>query len=153
MNALDKGSCIFLLGLSVLVGLMSLKLGIGGLELMGAGFMPFLASILLFVLTLFVFIKGLRTKQGGEEKTHLTWEALEKPLKLVMGLIVYAFLLMPLGYLITTFLFVFFMFNMMQPQKWRMDLVFAALVAAASFVLFDTLLSVRLPPGILTMFR
>ena len=153
MNALDKGSCIFLLGLSVLVGLMSLRLGIGGLELMGAGFMPFLASILLFVLTLFVLIKGLRTKQGGEEKTHLTWKELEKPIKLVMGLIVYAFLLMPLGYLITTFLFVFFMFNMMQPQKWRMDLVFAALVAAASFVVFDTLLSVRLPPGILTMFR
>ena len=153
MNALDRGSCIFLLGLSVLVGLMSLRLGIGGLELMGAGFMPFLASILLFVLTLFVLIKGLRTKQGGEEKTHLTWKELEKPIKLVMGLIVYAFLLMPLGYLIVTFLFVFFMFHMMQPQKWRTDLVFAALVAAASFILFDTLLSVRLPPGILTMFR
>ncbi len=153
MNALDRGSCIFLLGLSVLVGLMSLRLGIGGLELMGAGFMPFLASILLFVLTVIVLIKGLRTKQGGEEKTRLTWKALEKPLKLVVGLIGYAFLLMPLGYLIVTFLFVFFMFTMMQPQKWRMDLVFAALVAAASFVLFDTLLSVRLPPGILTMLR
>jgi len=153
MNALDRGSCIFLLGLSVLVGLMSLRLGIGGLELMGAGFMPFLASILLFVLTFIVLVKGLRTKQGNEEKTHLTWKELEKPLKLVAGLIGYAFLLMPLGYLIVTFLFVFFMFTMMQPQKWRMDLVFAALVAAASFVLFDTLLSVRLPPGILTMLR
>ena len=153
MNALDRGSCIFLLGLSVLVGLMSLRLGIGGLELMGAGFMPFLASILLFVLTFIVLIKGLRTKQNGEKKPHLTREALEKPHKLVAGLIVYALLLMPLGYLITTFLFVFFMFNMMQPQKWRMDLVFAALLAAASFILFDTLLSVRLPPGILTMFR
>ena len=70
MNALDRGSCIFLLGLSVLVSLMSLRLGIGGLELMGAGFMPFLASILLFVLTIIVLIKGLRTKQGGEEKSH-----------------------------------------------------------------------------------
>ena len=153
MNALDRGSCIFLLGLSVLIGLMSLRLGIGGLELMGAGFMPFLASILLFVLTLFVLIKGLWTKHGGEERSHLTWAELEKPLKLVAGLIGYAFLLMPLGYLIVTFLFVFFMFHMMQPQKWRLDLVFAALIAAASFILFDTLLSVRLPFGILAMFR
>jgi len=153
MNALDRGSCIFLLGLSVLIGLMSIRLGVGGLELMGTGFMPLLASILLFVLTVIVLVKGLWThqKQDSEKQRHLTWEELERPLKLVVGLFVYAFLLLPLGYLITTFLLVFFMFNMMQPEKWRKDLLFAALVAAASFVLFDTLLSVRLPSGILTV--
>lgn len=155
MNILERSSCVFLLGLSVLIGLMSIRLGVGGIELMGAGFMPLLASILLFVLTFIVFVQGLgKTKKtDGEVRNKLRREELAKPLMLVGGLIVYAFFLMSFGYLIMTFLFVFFLFFMMQPKKWRMDLLFAALVSILSFILFDTLLSVRLPAGILTMIR
>jgi hypothetical protein len=35
----------------------------------------------------------------------------------------------------------------MQPKKWRLDLFFAALVSALTFLLFDVVLRVRLPAG------
>ena len=49
MKRLNLGSCIFLMGISVLVGYMSLQLGIGRLEDMGPGFMPLLASVGFFL--------------------------------------------------------------------------------------------------------
>jgi putative tricarboxylic transport membrane protein len=154
MNALDRGSCIFLLAFSIFIGLLSLQLGIGGLELMGAGFMPFLASILLFLLSSIVLIKGWRGKQKqAGDGSHSYWEEMNKPLMLIGALIVYAFFLKLLGYILMTFVLVYFLFFMMQPKKWRMDLFFAALVSILSFVLFDNWLNVRLPAGLLTMIR
>ena len=154
MNALDRGSCIFLVAFSVLIGFLSLQLGIGGLELMGAGFMPFLASILLFLLSLIVLIRGLWAgEKRASEKSRPKWEEMKKPLMLVGGLIVYAFLLKLFGYILMTFALVYFLFFMMQPKKWRIDLFFAALVSILSFILFDAWLSVRLPAGVLTMIR
>jgi uncharacterized membrane protein YhaH (DUF805 family) len=154
MNTLDRGSCIFLLAFSVFIGLLSLELGIGGLELMGAGFMPFLASILLFLLSLIVLITGLcAVEKRAIEKSRPKWEEMKKPLMLVGGLIVYTFLLKLFGYIVMTFALVYFLFFMMQPKKWRTDLFFAALVSVLSFLLFDVLLRVRLPAGVLAILR
>lgn len=142
------------MGFSVLIGVMSIELGIGGLDLLGRGLMPFLSAIVLFVLSLIVLVRGLwKGKKRVVERRRFSRQQLEKPVLFVTGLIVYAFLLMPLGYLITTFGLIFFMFFMMQPKKWRTDLFFAALASALSFIFFDVLLKVHLPAGILTMLR
>lgn len=151
MDKIERISCIFLLGFSVFIGYFSIHLGIGELNLLGAGFIPFLAAILLFVLSIIVLIKGFFEKdkqEGHKEPLHL--EEVKKPLMLLGGLIMYAILLVPLGYPVTMFLFVFFMFFIMQPKKWKTDLPYAALVSIVSFVLFNVLLDVPMPFGILT---
>jgi putative tricarboxylic transport membrane protein len=154
MSGLERGACLFLMGFSILFGVMSLKLGIGGLNLLGRGLMPFLSSIVLFVLSLIVLIGGV-SKGKGREVTigRLGAQELAKPILFVGGLVAYAFFLVRLGYLVMTFGLVFLLFFMMQPKKWRMDLFFAALVSVLSFLLFDVVLRVRLPAGILTGLR
>ena len=151
MNTLERIGCIFLVGFSIFIGFFSIRLGIGGLDLLGAGFLPFLAAILLFVMSLTVLTKGFLEKPEIEgQKNPLHLGEFKKPLMLVVGLIMYAILLKPLGYPITMFLFVFSMFVMMQPKKWKADLFIAALISIVSFVLFNVLLNVPLPFGILT---
>ncbi len=68
---------------------------------------------------------------------------------LVAALIVYALFFKTVGYPVMTFLLVYFLFFMMQPQKWKTDVFWAALVAGLSFLLFDVWLRVALPWGIL----
>ena len=154
MSGLERGACIFLMGFSVLFAVMSLELGIGGLNLLGRGLMPFLSSIVLFVLSLIVLIRGLAKGKGPEVTSgKLGAQELTKPVLFVGGLVAYALLLVPLGYLMITFGLVFLLFFMMQPKKWPMDLFFAALVSVLSFLLFDVVLRVRLPDGILTGLR
>ncbi len=68
---------------------------------------------------------------------------------LIGALIVYVYFLRTVGFPIMTFLLVYVLFVMMQPEKWRLDLFYAALVSAATFLFFDVVLKVRLPAGIL----
>ncbi|MFB3884814.1 MAG: tripartite tricarboxylate transporter TctB family protein [Thermodesulfobacteriota bacterium] len=147
MRRLNVASYIFLMGIAVWVGYLSFELGVGHLELMGSGFMPFLASVVLFFLSLLVFVTEVR--KGKEEGGHsIHWTDLEKPILLVVGLTGYALILKTFGYLITTFLLMFFMFFMTGPKRWRKDIVIAAIVVILSYVIFDNLLQMQLPAGI-----
>ena len=136
--------------LAIFTGVISIQLGVGGLDLMGTGFMPLLASILLFALSLIDFISNL-VKGGSrkKDKKGLTLRDLTKPAVLIGALIVYVYFLRYVGFPIMTFLLVYVLFVMMQPEKWRLDLFYAALVSAATFLFFDVVLKVRLPAGIL----
>lgn len=149
MKGLNQGSCVFLMGIAVLIGYMSLQLGIGHLELMGAGFMPFLASIVLFSLSLSVFIMEMKGAEKEEKKSFpMQWSDLKNPILLVVGLIGYALILKTFGYLITTFLLMFFMFFMTGPQKWRKDIAIAVTIAILSYIIFDKWLRLPLPSGV-----
>jgi putative tricarboxylic transport membrane protein len=148
MQRANQVSSLFLMVFSIFVGIISIQLGVGGLDLMGSGFMPGIASILLLVLSLIEFISSLakgRTRKG--DKKGPTLGELAKPAMLIGALIVYAYFLNSIGFPIMTFLLVYVLFVMMQPKKWRLDLFFAVLVSALTFLLFDVVLRVRLPAG------
>ncbi len=137
------------MGMAAWIGYMSIQLGIGHLELMGAGFIPFLASVLLFLLSLSACILEMKGSTKGEKKrSHMEWGDLKKPILLVIGLIGYALLLKIFGYLVTTFFLMLLMFFMTGAQKWRKDIAIAATVVILSYILFDQWLQVRLPAGI-----
>jgi hypothetical protein len=136
--------------LAIFTGVISIQLGVGGLDLMGTGFMPLLASLLLFALSLIDFISNLvKAGSGKKDKKGLTLRELTKPAILIGALIVYAYFLSKVGFPVMTFLLVYVLFVMMQPKKWRLDLFYAALVSSVTFLFFDMALKVRLPAGIL----
>ena len=142
MQRANQVSSLFLIAFSIFVGLISIQLGVGGLDLMGSGFMPGIASILLFVLSLTEFISSLaKGNKKREDKRGPTSGELTKPAMLIGALIVYAYFLNSIGFPIMTFLLVYVLFVMMQPKKWRLDLFFAALVSALTFLLFDVVLT------------
>lgn len=149
MRWLNRISSLFLIGFSVVICWASIKLGIGKPGTPGPGFLPFFSSFLLFLLSLVVFAKDLiRTDKGEEEKPSLTRENLKKPIGLVVMLSGYTFLLNIFGYIITTFPLMFLMLFMLDPKKWRMQIIIAAIVTSLSFFLFCKWLQVGLPTGI-----
>ena len=150
MQRANQISSLFLMILAMFTGVISFQLGVGGLDLMGSGFMPLLASALLFALSLIDFISSImRGRPGKNEKKGPTLGELAKPAILIGALIVYVYFLNSVGFPIMTFLLVYVLFVMMQPKKWRLDLFYAALVSAVTFLFFDVALKVRLPAGIL----
>ncbi len=149
MKWLNRISNLSLIGFSVLIVFLCVELGIGNPQSPGPGFMPSLAAVLLFSLSLLTIIFDIKGSVKEEEgKSSLRWEDLIKPFSLVASLIGYAFLLNILGYLVTTFLVLFVLFSITEPQKWRKDMVIAAIVATLSFLVFDKWLHVQLPSDI-----
>ena len=149
MKWLNRASHLSLMGFSVLIFFFCVRLGIGKPQSPGPGFMPLLAAVLLFCLsfaTIIVESRGAADDEG--RKSSLGLKELTKPVCLVISLIGYAFLLNVLGYPVATFLLLFTLFSVTEPQQWRKNLLIAALVAVLSFLVFDKWLRVQLPDGI-----
>ena len=154
MKWFHRGSSLFLMAFSVLIFTSSLKLGVGDVQNPGPGFMAFLASILLFCLSLVVLIRNLviswrNPKDEGEGETGslIRWERFKKPLFLGIALAAYASVLELIGFLIATFILMYIMIVTYESKKWYKDLLIAVLVAGVSFIVFDRWLQVRLPSG------
>jgi hypothetical protein len=149
MKWLNLTSSIFLVCLSVVICLASIKLGIGELRNPGMGFMPFLASSLFFFLSLVVLIMDFAGRyESGNKETLLTRKKLQKPIILVIGLSGYIFLLNIFGFILMTFLLIFLMLFIFDPQKWYMHIVIGGIAANLSFLIFCKWLQVPLPTGI-----
>lgn len=146
---MNRISNIFLLGFSVLILSLSLKLGIGNVQKPGPGFVPFLTSILLLSLSSLIFIKEIRgSAEDGGKISFIKWENLTKPINLMIALIGYTFLFETLGYLISTFLLMLAMFIIYEAKRWHVQMITAAIIVSLSFLLFYVWLRVPLPTGL-----
>ncbi len=148
MKRLDHITSLFLIALSLLILISSVQLGIGNLRKPGAGFIPFLASVLVFCLSVAVFMMGWKRPPGEEKRSTVGWQNAAKMVLLVVGLCIYISFLKVLGYLIVASLLMFVMFFIFDPKKWYMHIVSALVVAGVSFAVFRGL-GVQLPTGIL----
>ncbi|MEI9475000.1 MAG: tripartite tricarboxylate transporter TctB family protein [Deltaproteobacteria bacterium] len=149
MKWLNGISDLSLLGFSVFIFILSLKLGIGKIQSPGPGFMPSVVSVILFFLSLCAFVSRVKEPVKDEGKGRfMRWDYLRKPFALLAALIGYALVLDFLGYVISAFLLMFMLFVIAEPQRWRKDLAIAAIVAALSYIVFNRWLGVQLPTGI-----
>ncbi len=146
------GSFIWIaLGIGLCVGAIPLKLG--GLHKPGPGLMPFMTGGLL---TLFGFIlmfsclhKGLGGEGEGTAKKIWVKDHWKSILFTLSALFGYALLLETLGFLIITFLFFFFLFEVGEPKKWVRSLIFSGVVSGLSYLIFCSWLKILFPRGIL----
>jgi putative tricarboxylic transport membrane protein len=128
------------------MALEAIHLGLGELRLPGIGFMPFLVGVLLAVsgcvLTLFATLKG----KEGDDKSWAgeNWKNIILPL---LALFIYIGLMEPLGFLLSTFLLIFFLFKMTAPKKWLAPLVTSGVIVFFSYLIFFVWLKVPLPKG------
>jgi putative tricarboxylic transport membrane protein len=143
----DRTSSIFFLVVSIAVFVGSIQLGIGTARQPGPGFITFGASGLLGILSLIALLKTLARKgQSGEALfTNIMWWRV-----LLSGLAILAFaLVMPtLGYLITTFLLMLFLYSMIHEQKWYWVIISSLLSSLGSYYLFSKLLNCQFPDGL-----
>lgn len=132
--------------LSILIMVLSRSYGIGTLGKPGAGLYPFTIGLLIFPISLSLFISSLRSKgQGsilnrGEAVTFISF----------IGACVFWIVAMPyLGYPAVTLLAAFFLSKIMKLEGWLKPFLLSAGTALFIFLLFDYWLYIDLPRGFL----
>ncbi len=149
MKKFDFLSSLLWLIAGVFICEESWRINLGQFHNPGPGFLPFGAGLILGGGALAVLVRTLRSKTG-EKKAFWVDRTRWPKVFLTLGCIfVYGFLLEPLGFLLTTFLSMGFLFRVIEPQRWRTVLVGAFLSAVGAYLIFQTWLQVELPRGIL----
>jgi len=123
------------------------NLSLGSWHDPGPGFWPFWGSIILGLLSIAHFVctgfkKFTDTKEAWYSKEH--WKTLSL---IFFALIIYAFFLEPLGFIITTFLLLVYLFSDLEPIGWKKAVGLSALVSFLTYSILVYGLSSQLPIG------
>ncbi|MBL5778820.1 tripartite tricarboxylate transporter TctB family protein [Bacillus sporothermodurans] len=107
----------------------------------GPDIFPFILGIILSLLSIRLFYESLRT-QGQGKKEVLQY----KPFLIIFAAtLIYILTLETIGYVITTFLFLFICFQTMERKKWITSIIISAGFSGAVYYLFVGLLKGKLP--------
>ncbi len=144
---LIKGICFLIFSLIVCYESTHLSLWSG--KKPGPGLFPLFLGIALALLSLvFIFVKGFR-----QRKEAIASEANpgnKKRILLALGILIsYAIVLPFLGFVISSFFLIFFLFSLSYPGKWIVSGTASVLVSLTFYVIFQILLKIQLPRGIL----
>jgi len=145
----DQVSSFFWFILALGITVASVPYGIGTLGSPGTGFLPFLTGLAMAV---FAFIGMLhstwRRRQGEGWRPKIEGLKWQKSLLVLAALAAYVLLLKPLGFSLSTALFVGLLLRAIQPQKWAVVIAGGLAAAAGSFLVFEVWLQAQLPKGI-----
>jgi putative tricarboxylic transport membrane protein len=150
MKNTDQSSSLFWLVVGIGIALSSLKYGVGTFHEPGPGFITFFAGTILTILSLALFFSSLRD-QKNRSKLQSLWAGLEsgKVLYVIVLLVVYIFLLKPIGFLISTFFLLFLLFRVKGTYRLKTIFLMSFLVTVGSYLIFEIWLKAQLPKGIL----
>ncbi len=139
---------LFWIGLGIFVMIFSYRLGLGRFNNPDSGLMSFLLGLLLLLLSLYGLIASLLKKPGDEapppQRQHQT--SYRKVALVLMALVMYSFILEKLGFVLTTWIFLFLLFKSMG-NRWITTLIASTFTVLATFFVF-TYFGVRFPPGV-----
>jgi putative tricarboxylic transport membrane protein len=136
--------CFFLLlGIGEIVGALRLPLGTP-LD-PKPGFFPLVAGIFLSCLSVFYLLRVLLKTGAGSRASGIAW----RPGLLIIGLFIYSLVLDSLGYVIAMIVLSVIILRILETKTgWKLAAVSLA-ASIGSYLLFDRILGVSLPPGIL----
>jgi len=144
----------FVLGICICIG--SVQLRLGSFHAPGPGFLPFLSGAALGIFGLVLLFSTTFAKPKGEEEAKSekslvkwNWKKFLNPLLILLALLVYILLLEPLGFLVTTFIYLLFLFKLSEPGKWLMPLALSIIVTALSYLIFSVWLHCQFPKGLI----
>ncbi len=148
MKKRDIKISLILLGLTVGMLWETNKLPIGNFLQPDAGFFPLLIAILLGVLSLILLGQTLRDKRMEDGKLLSSPGEGKRVVSTVAGLLGFIVIFESLGFLISAFLLMSFLFHS-AGHRWRMSIGTAILSALTCYLVFDKLLKATLPAGLL----
>jgi putative tricarboxylic transport membrane protein len=103
-------------------------------------------SAVIFFLTLF---EKSVPKQRKSLWSGVRWKKL---ILVLVSLLLYAYALIPVGFLLSTCLLLILLFKFIEPQKWSIAISGAILTVLITYVIFHLWLGSQLPKGILESF-
>ncbi len=142
---------LFLIAFSGIVANKAYGLGLGNFGSPGPGFMSFGASCLLGLLALHLFLKSLFSREH-RAKLILGRKGFGRIASVLVAITIYILLLEPVGYLLSTFFIMGFLFGILGGGKWVSGLIGAALCSFLSYVLFSYGLGLQFPKGVIRFF-
>ena len=110
------------------------------------GFIPLIVSLFLLLVSVAQLAAAYLTVGSSKAVLGEQWK---QPASIVAGLLVYSAALDFLGYIIATTGLSLLIIRIFEPQGWLRPLIIAIAVSAFSYFLFDRLLEVNLPDGLL----
>ncbi len=132
------------LGLGVCVE--GAHLGFGSVHAPEPGFFPWIGGLLLTGLALTLLVRSWRATDAGA-RDGASWA---RPALLMVALALYVPLLEPLGYPLVTAGLCVVALRILESRRWGATIAASVVLALGSYLLFDRLLGVELPAGILT---
>ena len=133
--------------ISLIFCVSSYKLGMGRFNDPGPGLIPFLVGILLILFSSGVIVEAyLEPKMEDKPKLFVgkRWKVASL---ILFSLFAYVSLLDILGFSLTTFLLLLFLFKISEEQTWKVAFFASILTTGITYLLFDYTLSVTLPIG------
>ncbi len=150
MNKHGRITALVWLGFAVCICVESIRLPLGSFHDPGPGFLPLLVGLALAALSLISFRQAGR---AGAADSRSSWFSPEKWKNLVwvlLALFAYVAVLSSLGFLLSTFLFLTFLFRAgVEPIGWRWSVGGSVAASLACYVVFELWLQTQLPKGIL----
>lgn len=131
--------------------IFSYNLGLGKFSNPDAGLLPFLLGGILVLLSLYglIVFPLEKPRDSGTPKEERRQVSYGKIGLVLVALFTYAFVLEKLGFVITTWIFLFILFRGMG-NRWIMTFIFSTCTVLATYFVF-TFFGVRFPPGILRL--
>lgn len=153
MTERDKFTSLFWAGVGLYVAYEGYQLKLGTLGSPKCGFFIFWTGLVLAGLSLLLFFQTLFGSKERKVPRGL-WEgaAGSKGAKMMLALLLYALVFKWLGFILSTFLLLLFLFKGLEPQKWRVALILAAATTATCYFVFGVFLELQFPTGILQKF-
>jgi len=150
MKKRDIISSLFWMAIGIGVSYGGYNLDLGTLNDPGSGFMFFWVGIIMIGLSLIILLKAIKkTAVTGELKilwTEIRWK---KVVSILVALMLYAYIFVPLGFILSTILLLIFLFKAVEPQRWSWAILGAIISTFAAYGLFHLWLKSPLPKGFL----
>lgn len=144
---------IFWLVIGFYVAIHSYQLGLGRFRHPGAGLVFFLAALVLIVLSAIDFVGSFigRPKKDEDSKERPIWVGVrwQKVLLVLVGLSAYVYFFNILGFFLSTFFLMVFLFRGVEPTKWWVAIVSSLITVLFSYLIFKIWLVVPFPIGFL----
>ncbi len=150
MKKRDRSSSVIWGALGIYIAFEGYRLDLGTLGNPKCGFLIFWAGVILAGLSSILFIQTFWQKPDKEGAQSL-WANVRwgRGIKLLSALVVYAIFFKTLGFIVSTFLLLLFLFKGLEPQRWSAALVLSVATIAVCYFVFGVFLEMQFPAGIL----
>ena len=143
-------AAFFFLGVGIFFALYARSVEIGSWHEPGPGFIPLLGGLILCFMAAALLLGDLKKMNWAPRPPFSAQsDSWKRVLATFLSLIVYNWLLTPLGFALATFLFLGFLVRYIFPQTWRRTLLVAVFGSVVARLLFINFLETQLPKGFL----
>jgi putative tricarboxylic transport membrane protein len=149
MKRSDVTASVFLVGLAAFVLFECRKLPFGSMRVPQTAFFPAVLAVLLLIFSLILLAQRFLHAEAGRAPDQITEDGWVRIGATLATMAVFAFILEPLGFLLSTFALMVLLLRAIESQSWLKVVGVALTTALAAYAIFGWLLGIPLPAGLL----